>query len=109
MSLYKGLKILGYNPYHMVEVCIGGLDHFRMFHEYIHLSQEQSDVGKPYGRREFDKWFQGFDVGLISFSHNACSGGCTNGGSRQYARYQAILEGCLLWMPISMTPMSCSS
>lgn len=62
MGLYKSLKILGYNPYHMVEVCRGGLDHFHMFHEYIQLSQAQSDVAEPYGRPEFDKWFKGFDA-----------------------------------------------
>ncbi|KAH8772914.1 hypothetical protein F5883DRAFT_549912 [Diaporthe sp. PMI_573] len=59
LSLYKGLKVLGYNPYHMVEVCAGGLDHFRMFHEYVLLGQ---DAVTSYGRPEFDKWFQGFDA-----------------------------------------------
>ncbi|KAL2291714.1 hypothetical protein FJTKL_11919 [Diaporthe vaccinii] len=62
LSLYKAFKILGYNPYHMVEVCAGGLEHFRMFHEYVRLSHAQSDAVKPYGRPEFDKWFRGFDA-----------------------------------------------
>lgn len=62
LSIYKGLKVLGYNPYHMVEVCAGGVDHIRIFHEYVRLAQMQSRVAKPYGRPEFDKWFKGFDV-----------------------------------------------
>lgn len=46
----------------MVEVCAGGVDHIRIFHEYVRLAQMQSRVAKPYGRPEFDKWFKGFDV-----------------------------------------------
>lgn len=51
----------------MVEVCAGGLDHFRMFHEYVRLSHAQSDAVKPYGRAEFEKWLRGFDVSADEF------------------------------------------
>lgn len=64
MGLYKGLKTLGYKPYHMVEVCTGGLDHIRMFQEYIRLSRARNDAVRQYGRPEFDKWLRGFDVSV---------------------------------------------
>lgn len=106
MGLYKGFKMLGYKPYHMVEVCAGGLDHMRMFHEYVRLSRAQSDVVKPYGRPEFDKWFRGFDV-----SSGDSIGGCASadGRSRLFARSQATQEARPSWTPISTTPKSSSS
>lgn len=107
LGLYKAFKILGYKPYHMVEVCAGGLDHFRMFHEYVRLSHATSDAVKPYGRPDFDKWFQGFDVsGGGDFTGAGVS---ADGRSRLSARSQAIQRARLSWTPILMTPMSNSS
>lgn len=106
MGLYKSLKILGYKPYHFVEVCIGGVDHFKMFHEYVRLGNAQNDAVKPYGRPEFDKWFRGFDVSIREFTGDYAS---ADELSRPFARSQAIREAYPLWTPISTTPMSNSS
>lgn len=106
MGLYKGLKILGYKPYHFVEVCIGGLDHFRMFHEYVRLNNAQSGVVKPYGRPEFEKWLKGFDVSIRGSIGDDAS---ADERRRPSARSQAIQEAYLSWTPILTTPMSNSS
>lgn len=106
MGLYKGLKILGYKPYHFVEVCIGGLDHFRMFHEYVRLNNAQSGVVKPYGRPEFEKWLKGFDVSIREFIGDYAS---ADERPRPFARSQAIREAYLSWTPILTTPTSNSS
>lgn len=90
----------------MVEVCAGGLEHFRMFHEYVRLSHAQSDAVKPYGRPEFDKWFRGFDVSAENLTGDCAS---ADGRFRPFARSQAIQEARQLWTPILTTPMSNSS
>lgn len=106
MGLYKCFKILGYRPYHVVEACAGGVDHFRMFNEYIRLSRAESDVVKPYGRPEFDKWFIGFDVGSGELIRDCAS---ADGRSRQFARSQATLAARPSWTPTLMTQTSNSS
>lgn len=90
----------------MVEVCAGGLDHFRMFHEYVRLSHAQSDAVKPYGRPEFDKWLQGFDV---SGGKLKVGGVSADGRSRLSARFRVTQRAHPSWTPISTTPMSNSS
>ncbi|KAK6208372.1 hypothetical protein LQW54_006852 [Pestalotiopsis sp. IQ-011] len=59
-SLYQGLKILGYKPYHMYEVVHGGITHMSILEEA--LNAKYFGVGKPYGKAEYDKWFAEYDT-----------------------------------------------
>ncbi|KAL7918417.1 hypothetical protein ACQKWADRAFT_304191 [Trichoderma austrokoningii] len=59
-SLYQGLQILGYKPYHMYEVVTNGVPHLQLFEEAIRC--KYSGKGKPYGKAEFDKWLANYDA-----------------------------------------------
>lgn len=77
-----------------------------MFHEYVRLNNAQSDVVKPYGRPEFEKWLKGFDVSIHGFIGDYAG---ADERLRPFARFQAIREAYLSWMPTLTTPMSNSS
>ncbi|KAK8087243.1 hypothetical protein PG994_002217 [Apiospora phragmitis] len=59
-GLYQALKVLGFKPYHMVEVFANGADHARYMTEGLAASAE--GTFPPYGRAEFDKWFADYDI-----------------------------------------------
>ncbi|RYP32004.1 hypothetical protein DL767_005449 [Monosporascus sp. MG133] len=58
-GLYDALKLLGYKPYHMVEVLGTGAKAARIMREGL-----EGEIGlrKPYTRKEFDKWFADYDI-----------------------------------------------
>ncbi|RYO78673.1 hypothetical protein DL766_004884 [Monosporascus sp. MC13-8B] len=58
-GLYNALKLLGYKPYHMVEVLGAGPKAGRIMREGL-----EGEIGqrKPYTRKEFDKWFADYDI-----------------------------------------------
>ncbi|RYP08158.1 hypothetical protein DL764_002065 [Monosporascus ibericus] len=58
-GLYSALKLLGYKPYHMVEVLGAGAKAARIMREG---SEGEMGMGKPYTRKEFDKWFADYDI-----------------------------------------------
>ena len=58
--MYKALKMLGYHPYHFKEAFENGIPHVEIATEA--LNAKYFGQGKPFGREEFDKWFQDFDV-----------------------------------------------
>lgn len=81
LGLYKALRMLGYRPYHMIEVTSNGVRDCRLFAEAIRsatAAKEDADATRrhprhhhhhtggpaprPYGRAELDKWFAGYDV-----------------------------------------------
>ncbi|KAI3324886.1 TLD-domain-containing protein [Xylariaceae sp. AK1471] len=64
-SLYQALKMLGYKPYHMYEVVVGGQLHMSLFEEALRC--KYLGAGKPYGKAEFDKWLAAFDVEIPQF------------------------------------------
>ncbi|KAK7921379.1 hypothetical protein PG985_009401 [Apiospora marii] len=59
-GLYQALKVLGFKPYHMVEVFANGADHARYMTEGLQASMDGTFA--PYGRAEFDKWFADYDI-----------------------------------------------
>ncbi|KAI0025902.1 P-loop containing nucleoside triphosphate hydrolase protein [Xylariomycetidae sp. FL0641] len=68
-GLWKAFKILGFKPYHMIEVMYaGGVPHMKMLKEAMlacqpcFADQRREAPVKRYGRAEFDKWFAGYDV-----------------------------------------------
>ncbi|KAK8094863.1 hypothetical protein PG997_001548 [Apiospora hydei] len=70
-GLYQALKVLGFKPYHMVEVFANGADHCRYMTEGLQASAEGTfapyfadtgDGGNLDGRAEFDKWFADYDI-----------------------------------------------
>ncbi|KAI0018421.1 hypothetical protein F4780DRAFT_751491 [Xylariomycetidae sp. FL0641] len=60
LGIYRALGVLGLKAFHMVEVFDGGLDGVNILLEG--LEYPLSGRGKPYGRKEFDKWFAKYDV-----------------------------------------------
>ncbi|RYP52649.1 hypothetical protein DL769_010631 [Monosporascus sp. CRB-8-3] len=58
-GLYNALKLLGYKPYHMVEVLGAGPKTVRIMREGM---EGEMGLGKPYSRKEFDKWFADYDI-----------------------------------------------
>lgn len=62
LGVYKALKILGYRPYHMIEMFQGGVPQMKMCQEAIEARLRPELGIKPYGRAEFDKWFADYDV-----------------------------------------------
>jgi len=60
LGLYNAFKILGYKPYHMVDLVSNGVPHIKMMTEA--LRAKYFNQGKPYGREEFDKWMGDYDV-----------------------------------------------
>lgn len=59
--MYWTLNELGYRTYHTVEALMDG-------DRGIKLMEESYDAkyieGRPYGRKEFDKWYGEYDVSL---------------------------------------------
>lgn len=83
LGLHKALGMLGYQPYHMIEVATNGVRDCRLFAEAIRSAdavpchetddadadddatrrhRDQAPPSRPYGRAELDKWFAGYDV-----------------------------------------------
>jgi hypothetical protein len=62
MSLYSALKVLGYNPYHVLEIFKHGTPHMRMMAEAGDGAQGR---GQRFTRADFDKLFAGYDVRLL--------------------------------------------
>ncbi|RYP58334.1 hypothetical protein DL770_010452 [Monosporascus sp. CRB-9-2] len=58
-GLYNALKLLGYKPYHMVEVLGAGAKAARIMREGL---EGEMGLRKPYTRKEFDKWFADYDI-----------------------------------------------
>ncbi|KAI1269160.1 hypothetical protein F5Y18DRAFT_415007 [Xylariaceae sp. FL1019] len=58
LGLYAALKILGYNPYHVVNIFEHGVPHIETTIEAI--KGGQTGIGR-YSREDFDKWFDGYD------------------------------------------------
>lgn len=66
LGIYKALKILGYRPYHMIEMCQGGIPQMKLCQEAIE-ARFRPELGiQPYARTEFDKWFADYDVSQMS-------------------------------------------
>lgn len=63
LGLYRAFKILGYKPYHAAEF-IQSQDHSHkiIFQEALLAEHNRFSGVKPYGRAEFDKWFQDYDA-----------------------------------------------
>ena len=82
LGLYKALRMLGYRPYHMIEVTTNGVRDCRLFAEAIRSASavarrekddadadatcsyrdDKASLSRPYGRAELDKWFAGYDA-----------------------------------------------
>ncbi|UKZ72460.1 hypothetical protein TrVFT333_000089 [Trichoderma virens FT-333] len=62
LGLYRAFKILGYKPYHAAEL-IRSQDHSHkaIFQEALLAENDRFSGIRPYGRVEFDKWFQDYD------------------------------------------------
>ncbi|RYP08972.1 hypothetical protein DL765_008615 [Monosporascus sp. GIB2] len=58
-GLYNALKLLGYKPFHMAEVLGAGPKAPRIVREGL---EGEIGQGKPYTRKEFDKWFADYDI-----------------------------------------------
>ncbi|RYP56243.1 hypothetical protein DL771_012030 [Monosporascus sp. 5C6A] len=58
-GLYNALKLLGYKPYHMVEVLAAGPKVGAIMRQGL---EGEIGLGKPYTRKEFDKWFADYDI-----------------------------------------------
>ncbi|KAK7947995.1 uncharacterized protein PG986_008881 [Apiospora aurea] len=80
-GLYQALKVLGFKPYHMVEVFANGADHCRFMTEGLQASAEGTfapyfadpgDGGDIDGRAEFDKWFADYDMWMVPWGYD-CS------------------------------------
>lgn len=56
------MKMLGYTPYHMVElVTEGGLPHMKIFQEAIHSQNKRLGI-KRYEKADFERWMGNYDV-----------------------------------------------
>jgi len=63
LGLYSAFKILGYKPYHMIEVSLeGGETHFEILEDAVMAENNRLAGVKPYSRADFDKWLAGYDV-----------------------------------------------
>lgn len=60
MGFYYALKILGYKPYHQLEVFKNGVPHVRMMNDAVRASSQE--IGKPFTREDFDKFLGDFDA-----------------------------------------------
>lgn len=60
MGLYEAMKILGFKPYHMVEVIEER--HMRVLQEAIVAQSNRFSGIKRYSKPDFDKWMGDFDV-----------------------------------------------
>ncbi|CAI0642896.1 unnamed protein product [Colletotrichum noveboracense] len=58
-GFYHALKILGYKPYHQVEVFKNGVSHIRMMDDAVRAGS--LGEGKKFTREDFDKWFGDYD------------------------------------------------
>ncbi|PTB35123.1 hypothetical protein M441DRAFT_154066 [Trichoderma asperellum CBS 433.97] len=62
LGLYRAFKILGYKPYHAAEFVRNQNHSHKIFFQEALLAEHNRFSGlKPYGRAEFDKWFQDYD------------------------------------------------
>ncbi|KAF6816933.1 hypothetical protein CSOJ01_02630 [Colletotrichum sojae] len=59
LGFYRALQILGYKPYHQLEVFENGVPHIRMMHDAVRASNEGE--GERFTRVEFDKWLGDYD------------------------------------------------
>lgn len=59
-SFHEALTIMGYRSYHLVTCWQNGPEDMRIAREG--LLAKLSGIGKPFGRDEFDKWFENYDV-----------------------------------------------
>lgn len=60
LGLYKALTALGFKPFHMVEVFNHGVEGVELLQDAIDATYKGK--GKPYGLKEFDKWFAEYDI-----------------------------------------------
>lgn len=60
LAVYHALKKLGFKAYHNYENLKGGVRDLTIYHEG--LLALWGGKFAIYGRQEFDKWFQGYDV-----------------------------------------------
>ncbi|KAL6691401.1 hypothetical protein J3F84DRAFT_386340 [Trichoderma pleuroticola] len=62
LGLYRAFKILGYKPYHAAEFIRNQSHSHKIFFQDALLAENNRFSGvRPYGRAEFDKWFQEYD------------------------------------------------
>ena len=59
LGMYWALNKLGYRTYHMVEALKAAERDLPLLLEAYEAKYEE---GRPYGRKEFDKWYGQFDV-----------------------------------------------
>ncbi|OCT48361.1 hypothetical protein CLCR_04261 [Cladophialophora carrionii] len=66
LGVYQALKILGYRPYHLYELCmVGGDPHWETLIQGMHARHDRLSsptCQPPYTKREFDRWFAGYDA-----------------------------------------------
>ncbi|OAL17485.1 hypothetical protein AYO22_11617 [Fonsecaea multimorphosa] len=75
LGLYQALKILGYKPYHMYEMATyGGNTHWEIMMQGFRAQHNRWSGIQRYTKREFDKWFTGYDalVEVPSYFDMAC-------------------------------------
>ncbi|OAP54626.1 hypothetical protein AYL99_11074 [Fonsecaea erecta] len=63
LGVYQALKILGYKPYHMYEMAMSGGDtHWEIMMQGFRAQGDRWSGVQRYTKREFDKWFAGYDA-----------------------------------------------
>jgi hypothetical protein len=63
LGLYSAVKVLGYKPYHMIEVVLnGGVPHMKIFEEAIKAEHNRFLGIKRYDKADFEKWLADYDV-----------------------------------------------
>ncbi|KAG7044185.1 nad dependent epimerase [Colletotrichum scovillei] len=60
LGFYYALKILGYKPYHQLEVFKNGVPHVRMMNDAVRASSQ--GIGRPFTLEDFDKFLGDFDA-----------------------------------------------
>ncbi|KAK1495504.1 hypothetical protein CCUS01_13385 [Colletotrichum cuscutae] len=60
LGFYYALKILGYKPYHQLEVFKNGVPHVRMMNDAVRANSQ--GIGKPFTREDFDKFLGDFNA-----------------------------------------------
>ncbi|GES57833.1 hypothetical protein ATEIFO6365_0002076800 [Aspergillus terreus] len=62
LGLYSALKILGYHPYHMVELVLnGGVTHMKLMIENVVANRNRLSGIKRYNREDVEKWLADYD------------------------------------------------
>ena len=62
MGLFEAFHMLGYYPYHMVELGRRGVSHIQVLEEAMKAHHDGFSPVKKCGRTDFDKWFADYDV-----------------------------------------------